>query len=53
MRTARTVVLPLPSRVMTVIGSSSAAPSDRERRRSAIAHTPVSRMDSEYQVFVA
>ena len=50
MRTARTVVAPLPSRVITVIGSSSAV-IDRESTTSAIAQTPMRRMACEYHGF--
>src|SRR5687768_11675296 len=48
MRTARTVVLPSPSRVITEMGASSSAPSDCEENTSAITQRPMSRMACEY-----
>src|SRR5436190_4804437 len=50
MRTARTVVAPLLSRVITVIGASSAV-IDRDRTTSAIAQRPRRRIESEYHGF--
>src|SRR6185436_11122527 len=49
-RTARTVVTPFPSRVITVIGSSAAV-IERDRTTSAIAQTPMRRMECEYHQF--